>query len=117
MKNDKQTLMKHFASVMRKRANAPEEDHREVSPSLVQHLSRKELIEIIESMDRVSIAKDIHMVELENEELLKVIGDDMLIISYVTGKWCAPQPQNVEAESKPKPKVIPSVKKTPKDGK
>ncbi|MFD2565923.1 hypothetical protein [Pseudotenacibaculum haliotis] len=92
MKTDTQNLMKHFSSVLRTRANSKEATEPSISKSISRFLSRKELIEIIKEKFSGSIPKEHNLVELENEQLLDIIGDDMYIIAYCTQKWCGESP-------------------------
>lgn len=86
MDTTKQSLLKIFSGILKKRVNA-EQNQLDISPVLIKYFSRKQLIEIITSIYNGSIPKEYNLVEMENEELLKVIADDMFIISYVTYQW------------------------------
>ncbi len=111
MESNKQKLMKHFASVLRNRALGKETEPA-ISKTIAYYLSRKELIEILKKKFDGSIPKTHNLVELENEELLELIGDELFIISYVTEKWSRePRQANTKKENtkerlslqKPKP--------------
>ena len=88
MKTNKEQLMKHFATVLRNKANGKNDPELLKAPAL-RNLSRKDLIEIITSphfMKSKSI-KEIDLLKMENEELLEAIGHQMIIIAFVTEKW------------------------------
>ncbi|MFD2916865.1 hypothetical protein [Psychroserpens luteus] len=86
MKTNKEQLMKHFATVLRNLALGKETESL-MSKNLAFYFSRKELIEIIKKRFDGTIPKEHNLVELENKELLELIGNEMFIISYVTEKW------------------------------
>jgi hypothetical protein len=88
METNKKPLMKHFASVLRKRALATTQVKASINPLILKFFTRKDLIQIILDKYDGTIPKTHNLVELENEELLAIIGDDMYIISYMTQKWC-----------------------------
>lgn len=103
MKTDKENLLKHFASVLRGRAignlKTPS-----ISKNVAKYFSRKELIEIIKNRFGGTIPKEHDLIEMENTELLSLIGDELFIISYITQKWS-------EEISFEKPKENPIIKK------
>ena len=99
----KQALLKHFALVLKKRAAS--NDSEGINPSILKHFNRKQLIEIVLSKFNGSIPKEYNLLEMENEELLSLIGDDMFILAYLSHKWCK------ETE------VIPVVEEKPVIGK
>lgn len=86
MKENKLALMKLFSMVLKDRAKE-EKDTKQISPNLLKYFSRKELIEIINHIYEGAIPEEYQLVDMENADLLKVIGDDFSIISYVTNKW------------------------------
>lgn len=86
MKENKLSLMKLFSLVLKERAKE-ENQTKQISPNLLKFFSRKELIEIINHIYDGVIPEEYELVDMENGELLKVIGDDFSIISYVTNKW------------------------------
>ncbi len=88
MKTNKKPLMKYFAAVLRKRALSTVEINEPINPAILKFFTRKDLIQIITDKHDGTIPKQHNLVELENEELLAIIGDDMYIISYITKKWC-----------------------------
>lgn len=91
METNKRSLMKHFAAVLRKRALATTEINEPVNPQILKFFTRKDLIQIITDTHNGTIPKQHNLMEMENQELLALIGDDMFIISYMTRKWCQQQ--------------------------
>ncbi|WP_299223173.1 hypothetical protein [uncultured Psychroserpens sp.] len=106
MKTNKEQLMKYFATVLRNRALGKETDSL-MSKNLAFYFSRKELIEILKKKFNGTIPKEHNLVELENKELLELIGDELFIISYVTEKWS-------KEISEKKPSTRSSVTQKPK---
>jgi len=87
MNENRQALMKIFSFVFKERSKA-EIEYREISPEILKFFSRKELIEIITNkIYNGQVPPEHNLVEMENAELLKLIGDDLYIISYATEKW------------------------------
>lgn len=86
MKENKLALMKLFSLVLKDRAKS-EAEFREISPEMVKFFSRKELIEIITKIFNGNVPEEHNLVEMENAGLLRLIGDDLYIISYVTEIW------------------------------
>lgn len=104
MNQNKQALMKIFSLVLRDRAKA-EMHYKSISPELVKFFTRKELIEMITQKYKGEVPEQYNLMELENEGLLGLIGDDFYIISYLSEKW------SEQAELLPvKPKDLPVVK-------
>ncbi len=99
MKTNKRTLMKHFSAILRKRALATSEVNENINLVILKSLNRKELIQIIKDKYDGSIPKQYSLAELENEELLNIIGDDMYIIAYVTQKWVRVAPTKKQPNS------------------
>ena len=91
MNTNKEQLMKHFATVLRNRALGKQTDNL-MSKNLAFYFSRKELIELVKRRFNGSIPKEHNLVELENKELLELVGDEMYIISFTTEKWCGESP-------------------------
>lgn len=87
MESNKRPLMKHFASVLRKRALTTTEINEEISTQVLPYFSRKDLIQIIKEKYDGAIPKQHDLMELENADLLNIIGDDMYLIAYTTQKW------------------------------
>jgi hypothetical protein len=79
-------LMKEFSSVLKNKAKA-EQPYKQISKEFLKFFSRKELIEIIHHIHQGQVPSEIALVDMENEELLEVIGDDLSIISYVCNQW------------------------------
>lgn len=100
MKTNKEQLMKYFAMVLRNRALGKDTETL-MTKNLVFYFSRIELIEILRKKFGGTIPKEHNLVELENKELLGLIGDELFIISYVTEKWS----KEISSE-KPKPKKV-----------
>lgn len=103
MKTDTIKLLKHFAAVFRNLASGNEEHS--VNPLVLRYLSRKDLIEVITapSFTGSNDLKEIDLLKMENEELLRAIGSELHIIAYLTNKWCMEglPPTKPEAEKKP----------------
>lgn len=108
MEKQKWALMKLFSLVLKNRAK-DEKETKQISADLLKFFSRKELIEIINHIYDGVIPEEYELVDMENEELLKVIGDDFSIISYVTNKW------SKEVSSQPV-EIIPSGNKKVEEG-
>lgn len=86
MEKQKWALMKLFSLMLKNRAKE-ENNIKQISPDLLKYFSRKELIEIISHIYDGNIPEEYQLVDMENADLLTVIGDDFSIISYVTNKW------------------------------
>ena len=107
-----QQLMKHFASVLRKRsASGTTNLKTEVGPNLLKHLSRKELVHILQSKHKGTIPKELDLVELENEQLLTLIGDELFILAHLVPKWC--EMELIEAQKTPIKTQEPQKEKAP----
>lgn len=109
MEQNRNALMKYFSMVLRKRANGELRTIKDIGADLTKYFTRKELIEIITKKFKGTIPKEFNLIEMENEELLQVIGDEMYIISYVTEKW--------SLESQPKPQALIPKKEESKNSK
>ncbi len=96
MKTNEKQLLKRFASVLRNRANGKIEP---ISKTLLKHLYRKDLIEIIKKINGGALPKDIDATLMENEELLSLIKDEMFVIAYVIERLCTEQ--QLKVVSKP----------------
>lgn len=88
METNKKSLMKHFSTVLRKRALSKTEVNEPINPQILKFFTRKDLLQIIADKHDGTIPKEYNLVELENKELLAIIGDDMYIISFITQQWC-----------------------------
>ena len=86
MNENKTALLKIFSTVLKDRAKS-EPQYQSISTEMVKHFSRKELIEIITHNFEGEVPSEFNLVEMENNELLQLIGDDFKIISYVMSKW------------------------------
>lgn len=86
MENRTQQLLKIFATILKKRSIEKSES-KEISETLLKYFSRKELIAIIKYRFEGTTPKEFDLVEKENEELLRLIEDDMFIIAYTTRQW------------------------------
>ena len=83
----KTQLLKHFSSVLRTRVLGNMEVPN-ISTNTLRFLSRKELINIVKKRFDGTIPKQYNLVEMENKELLELIGDEMYIIAHFTSNWC-----------------------------
>lgn len=97
---NKRPLMKHFASVLRRRALATTEVKEIINPQILNFFSRKDLIEIIKDKYDGTIPKKHDLIELENRDLLSIIEDDIYIISFMTKKWSKEQSLKVIPDEK-----------------
>lgn len=86
MNENKIALLKIFSIILKDRAKS-EIQYQNISPEMLKFFSRKELIEIITHNCDGQFPQDYNLAEMENEELLQLIGDDFSIISYVMSKW------------------------------
>ncbi len=102
------TLLKMYSSILRQRAK--DDTFPKLTKSLVEHYSRKDLIHIINSKYEGSIPKEYELLEMENEDLLEIIGDDMYLISHTTAKWAKTQKKEV-LEPKTLNTSLPKVEK------
>jgi flagellar motor switch protein FliG len=102
MKN-KENLMKHFASVLRKRSLGKNTE-RGIDSSLLKYLSRKELVEILKNKHNGVIPKETNLVEMENDQLLDLIGDELFILAHLSQGWCIKEIYPIESRAvKPEP--------------
>lgn len=86
MNENKTALLKIFSAVLKDRVKS-EPQYQSISTEMVKHFSRKELIEIITHNFEGEVPSEFNLVEMENNELLQLIGDDFKIISYVMSRW------------------------------
>ena len=86
MNENRTALLKIFSTVLKDRVKS-EPQYQSISTEMVKHFSRKELIEIITHNFEGEVPSEFNLVEMENNELLQLIGDDFKIISYVMSKW------------------------------
>lgn len=95
MEESKKALMKIFSSVLRERAKS-ETEFKEISLEFLRFFSRKDLIDIISNkIYNGKVPEEHNIAELENAQLLELIGDDTYVISYFTERW------SVESQSLP----------------
>lgn len=86
MKKEHEYLLKHFASVLRGLALG-KEVKMAVDTNVAHCLTRRDLIQILKRQFGGSIPKEHNLVEMEKSELLELVKDQMLVISYMTEKW------------------------------
>ncbi len=86
MNENKTALLKIFSAVLKERSKT-EPQYQSISPEMVKYFSRKELIEIITHIYDDDVPSEHNIAEMENEELLQLIGDNFSIISYVMSRW------------------------------
>ncbi|MDO3425504.1 hypothetical protein QWT87_11435 [Chryseobacterium sp. APV1] len=86
MNENKTALLKIFSAVLKERVKS-EPQYQSISTEMVKHFSRKELIEIITHNFEGEVPSEYNLVEMENNELLQLIGDDFKIISYMMSRW------------------------------
>ncbi|MET3536756.1 hypothetical protein [Chryseobacterium limigenitum] len=86
MKENKTALLKIFSTVLKDRVKS-EPQYQSISTEMLKFFSRKELIEIITHNYEGEVPSEFNFVEMENNELLQLIGDDFKIISYVMSRW------------------------------
>ena len=79
------SLLKIFSTVLKDRSKS-EQQFQTITPEMVKFFTRKELIEIVTHNFNGNVSQ-YNLVEMENEEILLLIGDDYRIISYVMSRW------------------------------
>ncbi|NMR34926.1 hypothetical protein HIO71_12090 [Chryseobacterium aquaticum] len=79
------SLLKIFSTVLRDRSKS-EQQFQTITPEMVKFFTRKKLIEIVTHNFNGNVSQ-YNLVEMENEEILLLIGDDYRIISYVMSRW------------------------------
>ena len=92
-------LQKYFASVLRKRSKGASSDDA-IDPSILKFFTRKELVAILNQKFDGKLPKDVDLVELENEDLLQLIGDDLFILSYLVPQWISQELEMQQEASK-----------------
>ena len=118
MKREQEYLLKHFASVLRKLALGKEKEIK-TDTNVAHCLNRKDLIQILKKQFGGTIPKEHDLVEMEKVELFGLIQNEMLIISYMTEKWCGESPlikKDIPKASEKRPEKKEPVKKK-SDGK
>ena len=107
MKKEQEYLLKRFASILRAMALG-----KEVKPAVdnnVAHcLTRKDLIQILKKQFDGTIPKEHNLMEMEKSELLGLVKNEILIISFMTEKWSSESLETI------KKVVVPIQKETPK---
>jgi hypothetical protein len=86
MNENKIALLKIFSIILKDRAKS-EIQYQEINPVMLKFFTRKEFIEIITHNCDGQFPQDFNLAEMENRELLQLIGDDFSIISYVMSRW------------------------------
>jgi len=86
MKREHEYLLKRFASVLRGIALGKPQTTT-IEENVAHCLSRKDLIEIIKKCFDGTIPKEHNLIEMEKPELLGLVKNEMIIISYMTEKW------------------------------
>lgn len=79
------SLLKIFSTVLKDRSKS-EQQFQTITPEMVKFFTRKELIEIVTHNFNGNVSQ-YNLVEMENEEILLLIGDDYRIISYIMSRW------------------------------
>lgn len=79
------SLLKIFSTVLKDRSKS-EQQFQTITPEMVKFFTRKELIEIVTHNFNGNVSQ-YNLLEMENEEILLLIGDDYRIISYVMSRW------------------------------
>ena len=80
-----QRLIAHFLSMLEKRMNLLDDES--VNPIFLKLLSKKELLEIIEWRFKEPILRQYDFENMENAELLLLIGDNQTILAHTIYKW------------------------------
>lgn len=109
-----QALMKHFASILKKRVGATKPTGNSIDPAIIKHLHRKDLIEIITQKHKGNLPANLNLAELEKKELLPFIGDDLYIISHIVKKWCEDLQNKSDTTEEAKTPFVATTKNTAK---
>ena len=86
MNENKTALLKIFSTVLKERSKT-EPQYQSISPELVKFFSRKELIEIVTHNFEGTIPETYNLAEMENSEIMLLIGDSYSVTSYVMSRW------------------------------
>ena len=81
-------LLKHFASILRALALGKEVKST-IENNVAHCLTRKDLIQILKKQFGGTIPKEHNLIEMEKPELLGLVKNEMLVISYMTEMWSA----------------------------
>jgi len=103
MEKQQEYLLKHFASVLRKLALGKENEIK-TDTNVAHCLNRKDLIQILKKQFGGTIPKEHDLIEMEKVELFELIKNQLLIISYMTEKWCRAGESPVTSSKKPEKK-------------
>lgn len=93
-------LQKYFSSVLRKRSKGEATNADTIDPSILKFFTRKELVAILTQKFNGKLPKEVDLVELENEDLLQLIGDDLFILSFLLPKWISQELETQQEASK-----------------
>ncbi len=107
MKKEQEYLLKHFASILRGLALGKDKP-KTIDSNVAHCLSRKDLIQILKKQFGGTIPKEHNLMEMEKSELLGLVKNEMLIISFMTEKWSNESLETI------KKVVVPIQKETPK---
>ena len=104
MKTTDEQLMKHFATILRDKANGKET---KLDRRVFSLLTRKQIAEIIKQSNGGTLPKDLDIAFMENYELFDHVKDDMQVIAYMTDFWSKnskqfPRPISQKEEGKGK---------------
>ncbi len=108
------SLMKVCALVLKNRAKDATA-YKQISSEFLKYFSRKELIEMIHAIHEGQLPEEYALVDMENEELLKVVEDDFSIIAYVCNKWSKEVKEAPPAPTEVKPTGTPVAKMDSKE--
>ncbi|MCW3159674.1 hypothetical protein [Chryseobacterium oryctis] len=103
MDNNKQSLLKIFSVLLKKKASEKQPlESKTISPVLIKYFTRKELVEMVSQTYGQELPDNKNLLELENEGILNLIESDYQIITYMCEKWL-----KEEREQKLNPQPIP----------
>lgn len=86
MKKDREeVLLKYCISVLRGRLKG-EKSSNDIS-GIAQNLTRKEIVELLNSIEGINVPKAPQLAMMENQELVELITNEMHIVAYCTRKW------------------------------
>lgn len=94
MKTTDELLMKHFATILRDKANGK---NTTLDRRVFSLLTRKQIAEIIKQCNGGILPKDLDLAFMENHELFEHIKDDMHVIAYITNFW-SKNPKHVPSQ-------------------
>ncbi len=111
---NRQELQKYFSSVLRQRAKSEDSAKQPIDPSILKFFTRKELVHIVIQKFKSGLPAEINLVELEKEELLLLVEDDLIILSYLAQKWIK-EDQSIPSPIIPIKETEEKTKKSPID--